>query len=59
MNTITLELHSDKPHYRVLSVTFDDVSLVFGALLCEEAVRQLCADPEWTVYVSGKWSERQ
>jgi hypothetical protein len=40
--TIFLELHSDPPRYKLLSVSDVWVS--------EELVRELCADGDWTVY---------
>jgi hypothetical protein len=43
LKTITLEMHDDPLHYKVVSIS--------GAWLSEEIVAQLCADPTWKVFV--------
>jgi hypothetical protein len=52
VKTITLEMHDDPLHYKVVNIT--------GAWLSEEIVAQLCADPNWKVFVRkpGKPLER-
>jgi hypothetical protein len=63
MKTIELELYQDPVRYKVLSVNAERYEVMVSVnaegdaesteewWLGEEVVRELCADPDWTVYV--------
>jgi hypothetical protein len=59
MKTITLELHQDPLRYKVLSATIwatsdEALSITWEWWLSEKRVCQLCADPDWVVYVDSR-----